>query len=466
MTSLLVELFGVDFAIQFIISLSYLFEILTCTLIFNFRTKKRKNFWLWVLFFVFVGLAAVFLLAWLRYLTRDMLLLKNMIHSLFSILFMLIVVFVLYDKTRYEKLLTFCASNAASLMVGRLFSLMLNLCGLNDKVTISFFPEVNAARDWTIYFLIHFALDFLLGLLFYSRSDTIESQKAKRNTILLTIPSVVLTNVLFSLSDPYQSESWTLTILLKLFACIICLLVLVLRAGILLQNRNEEEKNVLHQIFRQEKEQFDNLRLSTEAINAKCHDLRQRLGAIGDKLTNEEMKSLKEATKIYDSTIKTGLDVLDAILYEKQLICRKKGIRLSALCDGKLLSFMESTQVYSLVGNALANAIEATENLPPEKRIIDITLRLERGLILLDVTNYFEGDVHIGEENLPVSSKRDGHNHGYGSKSIRYIVEKYKGSLRYKIHDNIFTLLASFDSLLLEKETPPDKMFEEKEKAS
>ena len=43
-------------------------------------------------------------------------------------------------------------------------------------------------------------------------------------------------------------------------------------------------------------------------------------------------------------------------------------------------------------------------------------------------------------ENLPVTSKTDAENHGYGLRSIRSIVEKYHGTMTVSSEDEIFTL--------------------------
>ncbi len=444
MMALIVEIFGTSFGTQIVISFSGVFELFFCSILFNLKTRKRDNYFLWLFFCFCLCIASGFILAFLRYLTGDNFIAKTIVHSLITILVMTLQVFILYDKTTYQKLLTLCASYATYMLTGRLISLLLNAFGVDDKLSISFFSDYNEVRDWAIYIILHLVLYFILGFIFYHRDDIIETPRSKRNTLLLTIPSVLLSSFLFSLSDPYQSESWMLTILLKFFSCIICILILVLRSGILRESKGEEEKVVLAELFKQEKAQFDNLRLSTEAINAKFHDIRHQLNSMSSKLTEEEKIAFRQATDMYDSTINTGNDVLNAVLYEKQLIAKKENIRLSALCDGKLLSFMEETEIYSLIANALNNAFEAVRSLPKDKRIVDITLRNDKGLTILNVTNYYQGNVTLSDEGLPISSKKDGANHGYGSKSIRLIAQRYKGTLSYSIDEEIFSLSVSF----------------------
>jgi signal transduction histidine kinase len=53
--------------------------------------------------------------------------------------------------------------------------------------------------------------------------------------------------------------------------------------------------------------------------------------------------------------------------------------------------------------------------------------------------NYFEGDIKLAN-GLPVTTKRDKDNHGFGLKSIRYAAEKYGGTMTINIEENWFIL--------------------------
>lgn len=41
---------------------------------------------------------------------------------------------------------------------------------------------------------------------------------------------------------------------------------------------------------------------------------------------------------------------------------------------------------------------------------------------------------------MPVTSKSDGKNHGFGMISIRYIVQKYRGTMNFEVVDDMFYL--------------------------
>jgi hypothetical protein len=296
-----------------------------------------------------------------------------------------------------------------------------------------------------IYFAFHLIVYIAFSFIFAEKEEVVLSKNSKRNIALLTIFSLILTNVLFSASEPIQSQSLSLSAIVKAFACILCLVILVLKKGILSQSKKEEEAMVMNKLFYEEKKQFDSLRTNINIINSKCHDLRHHLNNLEGKVTNQELDNLKEATRIYDSTVKTGYEALDAIIYEKQLICEKEHIRFSCLCDGKAISFIDETHLYALLSNALSNAIEASKKIVDEKeRVIDFTIKKNHSFVFLEITNYFDGQINFDENGKPFSSKTDGSNHGYGTQSMKYIVDQYNGDLSYSAKNHIFRLLAFF----------------------
>ena len=53
--------------------------------------------------------------------------------------------------------------------------------------------------------------------------------------------------------------------------------------------------------------------------------------------------------------------------------------------------------------------------------------------------NYYGGKLELSD-GLPVTTKADRGNHGYGVKSIRSIVSKYDGELSISMEDQVFCL--------------------------
>lgn len=154
----------------------------------------------------------------------------------------------------------------------------------------------------------------------------------------------------------------------------------------------------------------------------------------------EYIEELKSQIEVFDSVIHTGNEVLDTILSEKSLSCEQRNIRLSYVVDAGYLDFISVLDLYALMGNALDNAIEnVSKYKDPGKRVISLNIRTIGEFLSIQVNNYFEGTLQF-EDGLPLTNKSDKAYHGFGMKSMRFLAEKYGGSLVADVRDKMFTL--------------------------
>ena len=155
------------------------------------------------------------------------------------------------------------------------------------------------------------------------------------------------------------------------------------------------------------------------------------------------MKEIEDIVKNYDSNFRTKNNALNVILTEKSFLCNKKGIQLSAVADGESLAFMKDSDVYSMLGNVIDNAIEAVESLPDEKRTIGVTVKKIKGFVVVSAYNYFSGELSF-VSGLPATTKKDGTYHGYGLKSVKATVEKYGGEMNISADNGVFEVNVAF----------------------
>lgn len=193
-----------------------------------------------------------------------------------------------------------------------------------------------------------------------------------------------------------------------------------------------------------EAHQYQLSKANIEAINLKCHDIKHQirsLGGRGGSVDDRVLDDLSHEVDIYDSAVRTGNDALDTILTEKSLLCQQRKITLSCVADGGALGFMAPSDIYSLFGNALDNAIEAVERLgDAERRSISLVVRRAGDMTSIHVENYFDGSMRVAEDGGLLTSKKDRTNHGFGTRSMRMIVEGYGGSLTLRAREDVFLL--------------------------
>ncbi|AYV72216.1 GHKL domain-containing protein [Bacillus sp. PK3-056] len=195
--------------------------------------------------------------------------------------------------------------------------------------------------------------------------------------------------------------------------------------------RTRHELKAVQDILQNQYAQYQLSKESIEMINFKYHDLKNQLIALRaeenvDK-RNEFLEKMENDIKFYEAQNKTGNHVLDTVLTSKNLHCIKNGITLTCVADGTLLNDMDVVDITTIFGNALDNAIEHVQQIKEaEKRLIHVSVFTQKKFLMIRIENYFEGDLKL-EAGLPVTTKKDSFNHGYGLKSIRYTVQKYDG---------------------------------------
>ncbi len=223
-----------------------------------------------------------------------------------------------------------------------------------------------------------------------------------------------------------------------IFCCVITLFV---QFGLLENSRLDNERETLEQLLKENEKQYDLSRKTIEIINMKCHDLKHRILDLENRcnVDTQQLAEISQAIDIYDGLAKTGCKPLDIILSEKNLLCEKYQIKFSYMIDGEKLAGIKAGDLAAIFGNALDNAIEYVETLPVEKRIISLIGYARKDVMGIHMENYCEKELKF-QDGLPVSTKGNMDYHGFGLKSVRYVVEKYGGNLVVGLENQIFSM--------------------------
>lgn len=206
----------------------------------------------------------------------------------------------------------------------------------------------------------------------------------------------------------------------------------------------EREVERLNAILRSQYEQYRNYQDGIELINIKFHDLKHQIEGMKAELDPEKREAwlarMEEELQGYRPDQETGNAILNTLITGKTPIMRNLRIQFTCVSDGKLLDFLHVTDLCTIFGNALDNAIEHTAMIRnPEKRLIHLSVSEKKGFLFIELINCFEGEQNFAD-GLPVTTKEDKRNHGYGVKSIRRAVEKYGGRAVWTAKENEFAL--------------------------
>ena len=236
---------------------------------------------------------------------------------------------------------------------------------------------------------------------------------------------------------------FNLLVLLRLVHPMVCVFVLIAEYELLYAKHADIERAETERLLAERERQYRLSRENIEAINIKCHDIRHQIRHLADRgavVDGAVLDDIVREVNVFDSVVETGNEALDTILTEKSLTCSGEGIVLTVMAEGSALGFMTPADIYSLFGNALDNAIEAVRDVDdPERRAITLSVQRRQQMVAVSVENYFSRRPRF-EGGLPLTTKADGLNHGFGVRSMRQIAERYGGSLHTGIENGVFYL--------------------------
>ena len=219
--------------------------------------------------------------------------------------------------------------------------------------------------------------------------------------------------------------------------------ILTLQYSIMGRNHLVHYVEVMQELVHQQHTQYELSRENVQFINEKYHDLRKLLEDLRWNVSYKQLEALERQIDSYDIAVHTGNAVLDIILPEKRALCAQKNILFTCSVQKISLDFMESLDLYTLINNALTNAIEAAEKVIAEKRFINLSAVQDGNMVVIHVENSCQEKVAL-KNGLP-KSQRDPRYHGFGMKSMERIAVNYGGSVAAKTGDETFDL----DILLL-----------------
>lgn len=260
------------------------------------------------------------------------------------------------------------------------------------------------------------------------------------SAVLLFLVFQVLVLVPGNLVENLQDWRWAAIYASQL----IIALILYLQNELFKKSDMRQELEMMNLLWQKEQEQYKLSRDTIALINQKCHDLKHQIRVIRDAGREEReqyLEEIEDSIQIYEAIVKTGNEVLDTILTEKSLYCKKKDIVVSCVVDGSQMDFIHKVDLYAILGNAIDNAMEAVEKFRhKEKRQIDVMIYRQQQLLVIHVVNPIKENL-VYENELPVTTKENRQYHGYGLRSIRYLLKKYDGFLNIREEDGCFSLM-------------------------
>lgn len=309
-------------------------------------------------------------------------------------------------------------------------------------------PPVPFLHSWLagevlriILFIITYAVCWRVLI---RRFDIARLRMSSPGVLLFLICSVLAISLGLSSYASYGGDSPLSQFVYRAVSILTCVMILIVFDELSRNQALSDEVAFMKRMNDMRTDYYETLRDTIETTNIRYHDFKHqiaRLRAMGESGERDAvLDEMSASVEAYDGIAKTGNAALDVVLTEKSLECLRKDIRFTYMVDIDCLTGMGDYDVYSVFGNALDNAIEASERLDdPERRVIKLTGVRRGELANIHVTNYFDRVKRDGDGNL-VTSKADASTHGYGVKSIRMAIGRLGGDVDITAVDGIFDL--------------------------
>mgnify|MGYP002512192006 CR=1 FL=1 len=178
-----------------------------------------------------------------------------------------------------------------------------------------------------------------------------------------------------------------------------------------------------------------------ERVRSIYHDMKNHLlvlqaGEGHSKEAGESIVKLREEIEDYEAYYHTGNDFLDIIIRDKLRKARGRQIDFQAVIRFEAGGFIEPLDISTIFGNALDNAIEASEKLPESMRLITAKASRIHDMLVIAVEN----NTLLELPSDSKTSKEDTFLHGFGIANIRRSAERYDGQCTVKSQDGKFIL--------------------------
>lgn len=398
--------------------------------VFSYPLKKRKNFKVRIIGFVGIILIYSFVFQFVWNGTVQMELWFRLLSGLAMVLFLYM---------GWESNISTAVYNAVWAIA--VWQLLTEVWATIEFVGVSFweqYPYMSIIGMILLFTLNDVIVAKTIGKwMLIDRRKVGPRQLASAVLIFLIIEILAMSSEIRHISN-YSSE-WKVLYISQL----LLIVILYMQNELFKKSVMRQELEIMNLLWKNKQEQYELTKENIAFINQKCHDLKHQIHALR-KLDKEEFEKylceMEGSVQIYESIVKTGNDVFDTILTEKSLYCKERQIKVCCVADGSQMDFIETIDLYAILGNAMDNAIEAVDKFAePEKRQIDVMIYRQQNFLVMNFINPVAEKL-VYEEGLPVSTKGDRKYHGFGLRSMRHFVKKYDGFLNISEEDGCFSL--------------------------
>lgn len=265
----------------------------------------------------------------------------------------------------------------------------------------------------------------------------------REDAAILTVGFLLAFGFCFASTYGYLNLHTEDTLTLDLATSVLCVYFIVqfLYAKNVSYLREQEQRDKMRIAqLQQQYAYYQEKQKSEERIRSVYHDMKNHLLVLENGQSTEATKQMARELRLqiadYENYIHTGNSFLDIIIRDKSEKTREKDIDFSVSIDFDGIDFLEPLDISTLFGNGIDNAIEASEKLSEEQRVIVVKAAKVQNFLPILIENNCADNPRSDSR----TTKTDKFLHGFGISNMRKTAEKYGGQLTTKYENGRFTL--------------------------
>jgi len=335
---------------------------------------------------------------------------------------------------------------------------------LLQRYTIDYYNELYTLQN-RIFFaiiskLMFFTFTFFIARTFGMQTKTLSISKRIPLRIYL-VPMLSFLLVFLVLLAWSRNFSFVNSLPAGLFIPIITILIMLLNILVFWDEFNRikritENHSLQLQLQRESdmRDYYKNLIRESEYRSTLIHDIKNHLHSIQSlasagnvKEINSYINNLLGTPALSQSIHRSDCELLNSILSRYSYECRCKNISFDTDIRKNTIDFLPAEDMTTLFCNMLDNAIEANEKIESHDNLfIDMIIepRMDNAFTIIKLRNSFDGkELLINPKGSIQTAKSNKENHGFGTKSMISVVNKYEGNIDFEPDyiKKIFTLI-------------------------
>lgn len=405
-------LYCVIFILEFFISFSFMMNVA------DFRIKQ-KNVILFGLLFTAAHIA-------FNFLCQNNLAVNILVFFLMNFFWIITSFKITTKKAFLISVIIATACVATELISISIVNILFNQGGLGYRGS-DIQLMISGVLSKAMYFLVLKVVQRFKGI----------SQKENTRVIPLymyiyPVSVIIIVTLLFNLMNTLQT---TQNQKYQIMMVALLLLVSVIATFIMYNNtlKKDIELAEVKQAFdkqQTDREYYQILEHQNEEMRVFAHDIKNHLSSIkslaGSEQVDEYIDKIQTDLKKYSPTGNTGNKILDLIINKYRVLCEINKTNFNTIIKTANLSFIDDNDLSSLINNILSNALEAAEK--SEEKKITLSINSVNNFQVLTCTNSCDTPPK-SKGDILITTKQNAKLHGYGTKSITRISNKYNGSL-------------------------------------